>query len=117
MADQQERDMHALDSGDGLGEDIRQRSNVGFGSVDDDLAERVHLETHHRQRAHDPAHVDLSKDEYTPDEVARLIGTSKEAVIHAITQGELKADRKGRDVVCIQHHDVVEWLRRRNATR
>jgi excisionase family DNA binding protein len=116
MADQQERDMHALDAGDGLGEDIRQRSNVGFGG-DDDSEDRVHLETHHRHQARDAAHVDLSKEEYTPDEVARLIGTSKEAVIHAITQGELKADRKGRDVVCIQHHDVVEWLRRRNAIR
>ncbi|HEY0069503.1 MAG TPA: helix-turn-helix domain-containing protein [Chloroflexia bacterium] len=116
MGDQQERDMYALDGGDGFGEDVRERSNVRFGG-DDDSEDRVHLETHHRHQAHDPAHVDLTKDEYTPDELARLVGTSKEAVIHAITQGELKADRKGRDVVCIQHHDVVEWLRRRNATR
>lgn len=116
MADQQERDMHALDLGDGIGQDIRQGSNVGFGGTDD-TGQVGGLETHHRHHAHDPAHVDLTKDEYTPDEVARLVGTSKEAVIHAITQGELKADRKGRDVVCIQHHDVVEWLRRRNATQ
>jgi excisionase family DNA binding protein len=114
MGDQQERDMHALDLGDEIGPDVRQRSNVGFGGHDS--GEGTGFETHHRHHAHDPAHVDLTKDEYTPDEVARLIGTSKEAVIHAITQGELKADRKGRDVVCIQHHDVVEWLRRRNAT-
>ncbi len=116
MADQQERDMHALDGGEGVGEDIRQGSRVGFGGVEE-FEERVHLEMHHRHQAHDRAHVDLTQEEYTPEEVARLIGTSKEAVIHAIGQGELKADRKGRDVVCIQHHDVVEWLRRRNATQ
>ncbi len=115
MADQQGRDMHALDGGDGIGDDARQGSNVGFVGAEDS-GERTGLEMHVRHLAHDRAHVDLTKDEYTPDEVARLVGTSKEAVIHAITQGELKADRKGRDVVCIQHHDVVEWLRRRNAT-
>jgi excisionase family DNA binding protein len=114
MGDQQERDMHALDGGEGIGEDVYGGAQVRFGG-DDDSDERPSLETHHRHHAHDPAHVDLTKDEYTPDEVARLIGTSKEAVIHAISQGELKADRKGRDIVCIQHHDVVEWLRRRNA--
>ncbi|MDQ3928692.1 MAG: helix-turn-helix domain-containing protein [Chloroflexota bacterium] len=113
MADEQERDMHALDFGDGIGDDTRSGSNVQFGS--DDSGDDTGLETHLRHYAHDPAHVDLTKDEYTPDEVARLVGTSKEAVIHAISQGELKADRKGRDIVCIQHHDVVEWLRRRQA--
>jgi excisionase family DNA binding protein len=107
--------MHALDLGDEIGPDARERAaHIHFG--DDDSGEETGFQTHHRHHAHDPAHVDLTKDEYTPDEVARLIGTSKEAVIHAITRGELKADRQGRDVVCIQHHDVVEWLRRRNAT-
>jgi excisionase family DNA binding protein len=115
MVDEQERDMHALDFSDEIGPDVRQGSGIGFGS--EDALESAGLETHVRQHAHDRAHVDLTQDEYTPDEVARLVGTSKEAVIHAITQGELKADRRGRDVVCIQHHDVVEWLRRRNASR
>ena len=111
MADQ-DRDMHALD-GNEVGQDIAQRSHVGFSSVDE-FEDRVHLDMHRRHQAHDAAHVDLTKEEYTPDEVARLVGTSKEAVIHAITQGELKATREGRDIVCIDHHSVVEWLRRRS---
>jgi hypothetical protein len=80
----------------------------------EEFEEQAHLELHKRGRrySHD-AHVDLSKEEYTPEEVARMMGTSLEVVMHAIWQGQLKAEKKGRDVICVQHHDVVDWLSRR----
>ena len=80
----------------------------------EEFEERAKIELHKRvarqQREH---HVDLSKEEYTPDEVARLIGTSREVVMHAIWRGDLPAERAGHDVVCIRHEDVTDWLRRR----
>jgi hypothetical protein len=42
-----------------------------------------------------------------------LIGTSLEVVMHAIWSGDLTAERKGKDVVCIKHESVTDWLRRR----
>src|SRR5438093_7841188 len=80
----------------------------------EEFEERAKIELHKRgarqQREH---HVDLSKEEYTPDEVARMIGTSREVVMHAIWRGDLPAERAGHDVVCIRHEDVTNWLRRR----
>ena len=93
-------------------QDIDEGPSVGFISAEE-FAERAQLEMHRHQRVHDPTHVDLLQEEYTPEEVARLLGTSKEVVMHAIWSGELKADRKGHDVICIKHEDVVDWLRRR----
>ena len=74
--------------------------------------EKAHVELHKRGIGHEH-HVDLMAEEYTLDEVARLVGTSREVVLHAVISGELKAERAGRDVVCIKHEDVVTWLRRR----
>jgi hypothetical protein len=74
------------------------------------------VETHVHGRRHDTGHhhqIGLNQEEYTAEEVARLIGTSLEVVMHAVWSGDLKAERKGRDVVSIAHADVVEWLRRR----
>jgi excisionase family DNA binding protein len=80
----------------------------------EEFEERAKVELHKRiarqERVH---HVDLSKEEYTPDEVASLIGTSREVVLHAVWSGDLKAERAGHDVVCIKHEDVTKWLRRR----
>jgi hypothetical protein len=47
--------------------------------------------------------------------VARLVGTSLDVVMHAIWQHDLKADRKGHNIICIKHEDVTDWLRRRLA--
>jgi excisionase family DNA binding protein len=94
-------------------DELAEMPRVGFATQGDESDDRVHLETHSRQQPRDPAHVDLTKEEYTPDEVARMIGTSRDVVLHAIRSGELKADRKGQDVVCITHADVTDWLRRR----
>lgn len=78
----------------------------------DEFEDRV-LEIHHRKQPHDRRHVDLQQEEYTPEEVARLLGTPREVVLQAVRRGELKAERKGHSVVCITHEDVVQWLRNR----
>ncbi len=93
-------------------QDIDEGPHVGFISAEE-FTERAHVELHRRHRPHDPAHVDLLQEEYTPEEVARLIGIGRDVVMHAIWSGELKAERKGHDVICIKHEDVVDWLRRR----
>ena len=92
--------------------DVDEGPRVGFIGAEE-FEQRDVLEMHTRHRAHDRAHVDLNQDEYTPEEVARLIGTSLEVVMHAIWNRELKANRQGGDVICISHADVTDWLRRR----
>ena len=84
------------------------------GVAPEEFEERAKDEWHKRQgRQQRDHHVDLSKEEYTPDEVAHMIGTSREVVMHAIWRGDLPAQRAGHDVMCIRHEDVTEWLRRR----
>ena len=95
-------------------EEIDISPHVGFNDVSD-FETPVILEHHDRHDPHNRAHVDLSQEEYTPEEVARLIGTSLEVVMHAIWQGDLKAERKGNRVICIKHEDATDWLRRRLA--
>jgi hypothetical protein len=97
-------------------QDMDEGTHVGFIEADmSDSAEAALLELHRRQHPHDPAHVDLRQEEYSPEEVARLMGTSLEVVMHAIWGGDLKAQRQGHNVICIQHADLVDWLRRRAA--
>lgn len=67
-------------------------------------------EMHTRHDQHDRMHVNLSQEEYTPDEIARMLGTSLEVVMHAIWNGDLRARRKGRKVICIPHAYLTEWL-------
>src|SRR5438067_9608198 len=76
-----------------------------------EFEERAKIEFHKRgARQERSQHIDLSKEEYTPDEVARIIGTTREVVLHAVWGGDLKAERAGHDVVCIKHEDVTDWL-------
>ena len=87
---------------------------IFVGVTPEEFEEQVQVEMHKRGRRQDRSHhIDLSAEEYTPEEIARMLGTSLEVVMHAVWQGELKAEKKGRDVVCIQHADVVDWLRSR----
>ncbi|MFL5735477.1 MAG: hypothetical protein ACJ78Q_20140 [Chloroflexia bacterium] len=80
----------------------------------DEFEERAKIDLHQRgARLDRDRHIDLSQEEYTPDQVARLIGTSREVVLHAVWAGDLKAERAGHDVVCIKHEDVTDWLHRR----
>jgi excisionase family DNA binding protein len=89
-------------------------AHVGFADAEE-FENQGLLEHHDRSHRHDTAHVNLSQEEYTPEEVARMIGTSLDVVMHAIWHNELKADRKGHNVICIKHEDVTSWLKRRAA--
>ncbi|MEO5952659.1 MAG: hypothetical protein ABIQ44_09365 [Chloroflexia bacterium] len=81
----------------------------------EEFENQVVLERHDHNHRHDTGHVDLMQEEYTPEEVARLASTSLDVVMHAVWNGDLKADRQGHNVVCITHADVTDWLRRRAA--
>jgi excisionase family DNA binding protein len=94
-------------------QDLEEDSpHVGFGGIDED-DDPMRLEAHQRLHPHDRAHVNLTQDEYTPEEIARMIGTTVDNVMHDIRAGDLKAQRAGRDVICIKRADVIEWLARR----
>src|SRR6266576_1715536 len=87
--------------------DMDEGPHIGFIEADNGSVEGLPgLESHRRHDPHDPAHVDLLQEEYTPEEAARLMGTSLEVVMHAIWDGALKAERQGHNVVCIQHADL-----------
>ena len=97
-------------------QDMDEGTHVGFVEADaSDPGEAALIELHRRQHAHDRAHVDLRQEEYSPEEVSRLMGTSLDVVMHAIWGGDLKAQRQGHNVICIQHADLTDWLRRRAA--
>jgi len=92
--------------------DLDEGLHVGFGGIDESedpmrLGAQVHSRTYNR------THIDLNKDDYKPEEVARLLDTTLEVVMRAIYDGELKANRQGRNVVCIEHADLADWLARR----
>lgn len=87
--------------------------HIGFIGAEEAAAGLAQIELHERQHPHDPAHVDLLQEEYTPEEAARLIGTSLEVVMHAIWYRDLKAERQGHNVICIKHEDLTDWLLRR----
>jgi excisionase family DNA binding protein len=96
--------------------DMDEGPHIGFIESDSSGAGGLTgLESHRRHDPHDPAHVDLLQEEYTPEEAARLIGTSLEVVMRAIWDGDLKAERQGQNVICIEHADLTDWLRRRAA--
>lgn len=100
------------------GNDVEPLTDMDEGlrvsySVHDDSEDHVHLEVRDRHHMHDRRHVDLHQEEYTPEEAARLLGMGRDVVLHAVYDGELKADRKGRKVVCIARVDLIDWLRRR----
>ena len=112
--DEQKEKATGTGPSDGPMSDMDEGPHVGFISSDE-FEERA-VETHTHARRHDTSHhtrIDLDQEEYTPDQVARLMGTSLEVVMHAIWRNELKAKRTGHDVVAIKHEDVVDWLRRR----
>lgn len=113
MSDQQSRDASGVDGEGSVGNDAVDGTQIGFKDASQESDGQDSVEIRDRRQAHDPAHVNLQQAEYTPEEVARLMGTSLEVVMHAIRSGELKAEREGQAVVCIEHSDVVEWLRRR----
>ena len=100
---------------DGIGhvsKDMAEGSHVGFGGIDES-EDPLRLESHTRRVHGGHQHIDLDQDEYTSEEAARLSGTTVEVVNRAVYEGDLKANRQGRDIICIQRADLLDWLRRR----
>jgi excisionase family DNA binding protein len=56
---------------------------------------------------------DIHQEEYTVDELARLLGIGRDVILHDIERGDLKANRVGHHTVCIRREDVLDWLERR----
>ena len=92
--------------------DIDEGARVGFGGIDEG-EDPMRLGAQTRSRTYNRTHIDLNQDDYRPEEVARLLGTTVEVIMRAIYEGELKANRQGLDVICIEHADLADWLRRR----
>lgn len=109
MSDQQDQSGQPVETSQA---DIDEGTRVGFVDLDS-FEDRAHLEMHQRHHGHHINRVDLNAEEYTPEELARLLGTSLDVVLHAARSGELKAQRAGHTITCIQHADVVAWLRSR----
>ncbi|MEP6774699.1 MAG: helix-turn-helix domain-containing protein [Chloroflexota bacterium] len=71
------------------------------------------LEMHYHHLSHNHMHIDLMQDEYIPEEVARMFGTSLETVLHSIRIGDLKAKRKGQHVVSFPRAALIHWYENR----
>jgi|GEM_PF-6663800 len=95
-----------------VGKDMAEGSQIGFGGIDES-EDPLRLESHTRSVHGGDEHIDLTQDEYTSEEAARLVGTTIEVVNRAVYEGELKANRQGRDIICIQRADLLDWMRRR----
>ncbi len=54
----------------------------------------------------------LKKDRYTVHEIADLFRLGEDVVRHAVYSGELEAERAGHDILYIERHALVEWLKK-----
>ncbi len=92
--------------------DDMEETRSDVGKSDEETDDPLRLLSHTRADPHQRAHVNLSQEEYTPEEAARMLGTSLEVIMHAARTGDLKAERAGSKVVCIKHADLVDWMNR-----
>ena len=56
---------------------------------------------------------DIREDEYSPEDLATLLGISREVILHEVSTGALRATRVGHHTVCIARTDALDWLNRR----
>ena len=112
MDEQKQRDTRDREDREGVGQDIYEGPHIGFNEIDES-EDPMRLGAQVRSHPARAAHVNLTQEEYTPAEAARLLGTSVEVVTRAIYEGELKAERQGRDIICICRPDLLDWMRRR----
>lgn len=90
-------------------EDMEPLHGPAFETAEESQA-TANIEVHTSHEHHGRRHVNLSQEEYNPEEIALMLGTSLEVVMHAIWSGELKTKRRGRDVVSIRRADLTAWL-------
>lgn len=63
------------------------------------------------RRVHPSQYELLHQDQYTPEEVAELLGMGIGVVRHVAFTGELRAQIIGHDIVSISRTDLLVWLR------
>lgn len=62
------------------------------------------------RRGHRSVEELLRQDQYTPEEVADLLGIGLDAIRHAAFTGELRAQIAGHDIISVKREDVLAWL-------
>jgi aryl carrier-like protein len=68
------------------------------------------------RRSDQSPHELLLQDQYTPEEVADLLGIGLDAVRHAAFTGTLRAEIRGHDIISLQRDDVLAWLQTRDGS-
>ena len=104
--------IEGLDMQELAGSDM-QATSVPSLNASEETAPDSPLEVHYHHLPHNHVHIDLMQDEYLPEEVARMFGTSLETVLHSIRIGDLKAKRKGQHVVSIPRAALIHWYENR----
>ena len=62
------------------------------------------------ERPHHSLQELLLQDQYTPEEVAELLGIGLDVVRHAAFSGELRARIAEHDIISIRREDVLAWV-------
>ena len=57
---------------------------------------------------------DIHHDEYTVEELTKILGCPRELILHEIQKGDLKARVINHQTIYIERADAVDWLSRRN---
>jgi excisionase family DNA binding protein len=56
----------------------------------------------------------LRHEDYTPEELSRLLGIGLDVIRHAAFSGELAAQMAGHDIIRLSRRDVLAWLKQRD---
>lgn len=56
----------------------------------------------------------LRHEDYTPEELSRLLGIGLDVIRHAAFSGELPAQIAGHDIISVRRKDVLAWLAERD---
>ncbi len=56
----------------------------------------------------------LRHEDYTPEELSRLLGIGLDVIRHAAFSGELPAQIAGHDIISVRRRDVLAWLEERD---
>lgn len=56
----------------------------------------------------------LRHEDYTPEELSRLLGVGLDVIRHAAFTGELAAQMAGHDIISLRRRDVLAWLEERD---
>lgn len=66
------------------------------------------------RRTDAPIEALLRHEDYTPEELSRLLGVGLDVIRHAAFTGELAAQMAGHDIISLRRRDVLAWLEERD---